>query len=50
MIEAGRDIAFVSPRATTNKPYLHERIIAFYESVLSLERIYRRIQYTQGIL
>ena len=36
MIEAGRDIAFVSPKATTDKPYLHERIIAFYESCVEL--------------
>ena len=36
MIEAGRDIAFVSPKATTDKPYLHERIISFYESCIEL--------------
>lgn len=36
MIEAGRDIAFLSPKATTDKPYLHERIIAFYESCFEL--------------
>lgn len=36
MIEAGRDIAFVSYKATTDKPYLHERIIAFYESCVEL--------------
>ncbi len=36
MIEAGRDIVFVSPKATTNKPYLHERIISFYESCVEL--------------
>ena len=36
MIEAGRDIAFVSPKATTDKPYLHERIISFYESCVEL--------------
>ena len=36
MIEAGRDIAFVSYNAATDKPYLHERIIAFYESCVEL--------------
>ena len=36
LIEAGRDIAFVSYKATTEKPYLHERIIAFYESCVEL--------------
>jgi DNA-binding LacI/PurR family transcriptional regulator/biotin operon repressor len=36
MIEAGRDIVFVSPKATTDKPYLHERIISFYESCAEL--------------
>ncbi len=36
MIEAGRDIAFISYKATTEKPYLHERIIAFYESCVEL--------------
>jgi biotin operon repressor len=36
MIEAGRDIAFVSYKASTEKPYLHERIIAFYESCVEL--------------
>lgn len=36
MIEAGRDIAFISYKASTDKPYLHERIIAFYESCVEL--------------
>jgi DNA-binding transcriptional regulator YhcF (GntR family) len=36
MIEAGRDIAFISYKDTTAKPYLHERIIAFYESCVEL--------------
>lgn len=36
MIEAGRDIGFVSYKDTTAKPYLHERIIAFYESCVEL--------------
>ncbi|MDD5697785.1 MAG: GntR family transcriptional regulator [Victivallaceae bacterium] len=36
MIEAGRDIAFISYRASTDKPYLYERIIAFYESCVEL--------------
>ncbi|MCF6177338.1 MAG: GntR family transcriptional regulator [Victivallaceae bacterium] len=36
MIEAGRDIAFVSYKAATDKPYLHERIISFYESCVEL--------------
>ncbi len=31
LIEAGRDIAFVSRKASTDRPYLHPRIIAFYE-------------------
>jgi len=36
MIEAGRDIAFISYKDTTAKPYLHERIISFYESCVEL--------------
>jgi DNA-binding LacI/PurR family transcriptional regulator len=36
MIEAGRDISFISYKAATGKPYLHERIIAFYESCVEL--------------
>ncbi|MBU8902303.1 MAG: GntR family transcriptional regulator [Victivallales bacterium] len=36
MIEAGRDIVFVSCKATTDKPYLYERIISFYESCAEL--------------
>ncbi|MBQ9788776.1 MAG: GntR family transcriptional regulator [Lentisphaeria bacterium] len=36
MIEGGRDIAFVSREATSSKPYLHDRIIAFYQSCTDL--------------
>ena len=36
MIEAGRDIVFISRKANTNMPYLHERIISFYECCAEL--------------
>ncbi|MDD5729217.1 MAG: GntR family transcriptional regulator [Victivallales bacterium] len=36
LIEAGRDISFISYMATTDKPYLYERIIAFYECCAEL--------------
>ncbi|MFA6715611.1 MAG: GntR family transcriptional regulator [Victivallales bacterium] len=36
LIEAGREISFISYKATTDKPYLYERIIAFYECCAEL--------------
>ncbi len=36
LIEAGREIAFVCRRASTDYPYLHSRIISFYETALEL--------------
>lgn len=36
LIEAGREIAFVSCQTSVEKPYLSERIIAFYESCFEL--------------
>jgi biotin operon repressor len=36
LIEAGRDISFISYQAATDKPYLYERIIAFYECCAEL--------------
>ena len=36
LIEAGREIAFVSHRPTVSRPYLAERILSFYESALEL--------------
>ena len=36
LIEAGRDIALVSPDATLEAPYIAERLIAFYESAAEL--------------
>lgn len=34
LIEAGRDIAFVSCRPTVTRPYVAERILSFYESAI----------------
>ncbi len=36
LIEAGRDISFISYKAATDMPYLYERIIAFYECCAEL--------------
>lgn len=36
MIEAGREIAFISRPASTTRPYLQRRIIAFYEQCVEL--------------
>ncbi len=35
-IEGGRELAFITPPATRERPYLAGRIIAFYESCLTL--------------
>ena len=34
LIEAGRDIAFVSRRPTVSRPYIAERVLSFYESAI----------------
>lgn len=34
LIEAGRDIAFVSRRPTVSRPYIAERLLSFYESAI----------------
>jgi DNA-binding transcriptional regulator YhcF (GntR family) len=36
LIEGGREIAFISRRASIKRPYLHDRIIAFYQSCINL--------------
>ena len=36
LIEAGRDIAFVSRRPTVSRPYIAERVLSFYESAIEL--------------
>ena len=36
LIEGGREIAFISRRATISRPYLHDRIIAFYQACTKL--------------
>ena len=36
LIESGRDIGFVSRRPSLKRPYLAERILAFYESAVEL--------------
>lgn len=36
LIEAGREIAFVSHRPLVSRPYIAERILSFYESALEL--------------
>ena len=36
LIEAGRDIALVSPNASLGSPFISERLIAFYESAAEL--------------
>ena len=36
LIEGGREIAFISRKATTVRPYLHDRIIAFYQACINL--------------
>lgn len=36
LIESGRDIAFVSRRPSISRPYIAERILAFYETAIEL--------------